>query len=139
MIRLLKIIWARYRQLAIYCIIGCSGAGLDFVAYTVLTTSVGLHYQLSNFVSVGFGIINNFFWNYFFNFKVKDKMFGRLVSFYCVGMFGWALSAFLLWLFIDKVGINSIAAKLGTIIFVTVLQFSLNKFITFKKTKESVK
>ena len=138
MTRLFKVFWERYRELAIYCIIGCSGAGLDFVVYTVLTTVVGLHYQFANFFSVSFGIINNFFWNYFFNFEVKDKMLRRLASFYCVGMFGWALSALLLWLLIEKAGVNGIVAKLGTIVFVTVVQFSLNKFITFKKTKESV-
>lgn len=127
--RLLK----KYRELVVYCMIGCTGAGLDFIIYASLTNFIGLHYQLANFLSVSFGIINNFFLNRQFNFKTKDRLVARLFSFYTVGMFGWALSAFCLWLFIEKFSVNSLVAKLGTIFFVTVVQFCLNKFITFRK------
>lgn len=123
----------RQRQLIIYCLIGCTGATLDFAVYALLTHVAGLHYQLANFLSVSFGIINNFVLNRQFNFKTKDKTLARLCSFYAVGMFGWALSAGCLWLFIEKMEMNALVAKLGTIFFVTVVQFCLNKFITFRK------
>lgn len=132
MMNAIKLIFAKYRQLIVYCIIGCTGATLDFVVYALLTGCTGLHYQLANFLSVSFGIINNFFLNRQFNFKTKDKMLKRLVSFYGVGMFGWALSAGCLWLLIELFGVNAIVSKLGTIFFVTIVQFCLNKFITFK-------
>ena len=64
----------RYRELILYCLIGCTGATLDFVIYAVLTEWAGLHYQLANFISISFGIVNNFFWNYFFNFKTHDHL-----------------------------------------------------------------
>ena len=126
----------RYRELIVYCVIGGTGATLDFVIYSLLSKGVGIHYQVANIVSVSAGIINNFFWNYYFNFKAKDKLLRRLGSFYAVGMFGCLLSALLLWIFIENLGINPIVAKLGTIMFVTVVQFLLNKFVTFKKSKE---
>ena len=123
----------QYRQLIVYCLIGSTGATLDFVIYALLTNCAGIHYQIANFLSVSFGIINNFFWNCYFNFKTRDKILNRLVSFYSVGMLGWALSAGCLWLFIEVMSINVLIAKFGTIFFVTVVQFCLNKFITFKK------
>ena len=129
----IKLLFAKYRQLIVYCIIGCTGATLDFVVYALLTGRVGMHYQLANFLSVSMGIINNFFWNCYFNFKTKDRILRRLVSFYSVGMFGWTLSAFCLWLFIEVMGLNAIVSKLGTIFIVTVVQFCLNKFITFRR------
>ena len=137
MVRFLATLFRKYRELVVYCMIGCTGAGLDFVIYALLTSVAGLHYQLANFLSVSFGIVNNFFWNYFFNFKAKNRMLLRLGSFYAVGMFGWALSACCLWLFIEYFGLHSLIAKLGTIFFVTVVQFCLNKFITFRKTLEA--
>ncbi len=124
---------SKYRELIVYCLIGCTGATLDFVVYAGLTHGMELHYQIANFLSVSFGIVNNFFLNRHFNFKVKDRVGARLASFYAVGMIGWALSAALLWLFIERLSMNPLIAKLGTIVFVTVVQFSLNKFITFKK------
>lgn len=123
----------RYRELIVYCIIGSTGATLDFIVYALLTNCVGMHYQFANFLSVSFGIINNFFWNCYFNFKTKDNILKRLAIFYSVGMFGWALSAGCLWLFIEIMDLNGLMAKLGTIFFVTVVQFCLNKFITFRK------
>ena len=122
-----------YRELVVYCMIGCTGASIDFVVYAVLTSCLGVHYQLANFLSVSFGIVNNFFWNYFFNFKMKDHILIRLGSFYAVGMFGCALSAGCLWLFIERIGLGGLISKLMTISFVTVVQFVLNKFITFKR------
>ena len=94
---------------------------------------MAMHYQLANFLSVSFGIINNFLLNRQFNFKTKDKLIKRLASFYSVGMFGWALSAGCLWLFIEVMSLNALVAKLGTIFIATIVQFCLNKFITFRK------
>ena len=133
MVEIIERLFKKYRELVIYCIIGCTGAGLDFIIYATLTNFADLHYQLANFLGVSLGIINNFFLNRQFNFKTKDRLVVRLFSFYAVGMFGWALSAYCLWLFIEKFTLNSLVAKLGTIFFVTVVQFCLNKFITFRK------
>ena len=126
-------LWGRFRELIVYCMIGCTGATLDFVVYALLTESAGWHYQVSNLISVSFGIVNNFFLNYHFNFNVKDHLFRRLISFYCVGMFGWLMSACCLWILVEKSGVSSLVAKVATIVLVTVTQFCLNKLVTFKK------
>ena len=131
-IGILSYVPVRFRQLAMYCLIGCTGATLDFLVYTFLVSSVGLYYQTANLLSVTTGIINNFFLNYFFNFKVRGRIWVRLCSFYAVGMLGWALSAGCLWLGIDVLGLNVLISKLISIVFVTILQFLLNKFFTFK-------
>ena len=107
---------------------------MDFAVYSVLTRCVALHYQLANFIGVSCGILNNFFLNYYFNFKARGHLPARLASFYAVGMVGCAMSAFLLWLLIGRMHLNAIAAKLCTIAFVTVVQFCMNKLLTFRRT-----
>lgn len=126
-------LWNRFHELIVYCLIGCIGTFGDFVIYAALTRGCGVHYQFANFFSVSFGIVNNFILNYHFNFQVKNHVWRRLVSFYCVGMIGWTLSAGWLWLFVERIGITPLVAKLGTIFLVTVVQFCLNKFVTFRK------
>ncbi len=123
----------KYRELILYCMIGCTGAALDFIVYASLTRFAHVHYQWANLISVSFGIINNFFLNARFNFRTRDRLLLRFASFYLVGMTGWAISAGCLHLFIGILDFNEIAAKLLTIFIVTAIQFLMNKFITFKK------
>ena len=129
-------LYNKYRELIKYCIIGCSGALLDFVVYTIFIKAFGMNYLLANALSVTAGITNNFFLNAYLNFKVTDKLFNRFISFYLVGMLGLLISEVLLYLFVDIMKINSLIAKIITIFIITIVQFVLNKTITFNRKKE---
>ena len=117
-----------------YCLIGCTGAGLDFLFFTFLVKIFAINYLAANAVSVTLGITNNFFWNAFLNFKVTDNLIKRFLSFYMVGILGLAISSGLLYILVDKSNINVIFAKIFTIFVVTIIQFLLNKIFTFKKS-----
>ena len=133
-----KALFLKNRDLLLYLMIGCIGAALDFVAYVFLTNVAGLYYQIANFLSVSLGITNNFFLNSKYNFKTTDRMLLRFMSFYSVGMLGWALSAASLWLLVEKMFANPQAAKFATIFFVTAVQFCLNKVLTFRHIEEKI-
>ena len=135
---MIRKLYNKYRELIKYCIIGCSGALLDFIVYTILIKAFGMNYLLANALSVTAGITNNFFLNAYLNFKVTDKLFKRFISFYLVGMLGLLVSEILLYLLVDIMSMNSIIAKIITIFVITIVQFILNKTITFKKKKEGV-
>ena len=121
----------RYRELVLYGCIGCSGVALDFLIFAGLT-KVGIYYQLANIVSVSVGISNNFFWNTFCNFKKTDRFWRRLIKFYMVGFLGLAISSLSLYLFIDVAKAPTLLAKLVVIVFVTLIQFNLNRLFTFR-------
>jgi len=135
---MIRKLYNKYRELIKYCIIGCSGALLDFITYTILIKAFGMNYLLANALSVTAGITNNFFLNAYLNFKVTDKLFKRFISFYLVGMLGLVISEILLYLLVDIMSMNSIIAKIITIFVITIVQFILNKTITFKKKKEEI-
>ena len=135
---MIRKLYNKYRELIKYCIIGCSGALLDFIVYTILLKAFGMNYLLANALSVTAGITNNFFLNAYLNFKVTDKLFKRFISFYLVGILGLLISEILLYLLVDIMSMNSIIAKIITIFVITIVQFILNKTITFKKKKEEV-
>lgn len=44
----IKLLFEKYRQLIMYCLIGCTGAMLDFIVYALLTNGVGFHYQFAS-------------------------------------------------------------------------------------------
>jgi len=127
-------LYNQYRHFILYGIIGGMSAGLDFLIYTFLC-KLGLNYQIANVISIHCGIFCSFLFNRRYNFKITDKTLLRFFSFYIVGLTGLALSAILLYAMIDIIAWNEIYAKLLSIIVIAVVQFFLNKFITFKKSK----
>jgi putative flippase GtrA len=120
----------RHKRFITYGLIGFTGASIDFMLFARLANY--MHYLAANSISVSAGITNNFILNTFFNFKVKDKLFMRFLSFYSIGLFGLAVSSILLTLFISTLGLNHLLSKLFTTFFVAVLQYVLNKRLTFK-------
>ncbi len=119
------------RQFVLYSIIGVSGVLIDVAVYWLLVQWAGVNYQLANCISTSCGITNNFFANAFLNFKATDQLFVRYVKFYCVGLLGLGVSAVLLYFFVEVFGLDSLISKALTIVVVVIIQYSLNKKISF--------
>lgn len=124
------------RRFLAYGMIGCLSTVLDFAVYAFLSKVCGVHYQLANLVSVFTSLGNGFLLNYYFNFGVRGRFWRRMGMFYAVGMFGWLLSAGLLWVLAECAGINVLLAKLVVIAVCTIVQFLLNLFLTFGRGGE---
>jgi putative flippase GtrA len=58
-----------------------------------------------------------------------------MLSFYGIGIIGLLCSNGLLFLLVQMIGFSHISSKLATILFVTLIQFCLNKTISFKEIK----
>lgn len=123
----------RFRNLILYGIIGGFCAALDFGIYTLLCHFGVLPYLWANIISIHIGIFISFILNRSINFKVKDKVTTRFLSFYAVGLVGLGISELMLYLMVTKGGWNEIVCKLISIVVVALIQFFLNKYITFKQ------
>lgn len=123
----------KFRNLILYGIIGAFSAGVDFLFYTLLTHT-GMNYLLANVLSVGVGIITSFILNRHYNFRVKDKVIRRFMIFLLVGVIGLLLSSLILYLLINVGEQDVLISKLVSIVVVALVQFVLNKYITFGKS-----
>lgn len=123
-----------YQEFILYAIIGTFCAALDFGVYSALCFI--LPYLWANVISTHCGIFCSFLLNRQFNFKVKNKTVIRFLSFYIVGLIGLGISSLLLYLLVDIASLNELVCKLLTIVLVAIIQFILNKFITFKNTSK---
>ncbi len=121
-----------YKLFVLYVIIGVFSASLDFVVFTIFTHYLSINYIVANVISVNCGIITSFTLNTIYNFKVWDKLIKRFVTFYSIGLLGLLISSLLLWLFVEVFNVNILISKLVVIMVITIVQFSLNKLITFK-------
>lgn len=118
-------------QFLIYCLCGGLGVSADYLVYYLCLTA-GVWYQYANGLGYLAGTLVSFSLNRIFTFSKRDRVLQRLALFLTVAAIGFAASAFLLWLLVDLTGIDARLAKLITLPMVVLLQFSLNRRITFK-------
>jgi putative flippase GtrA len=132
MIHNLQALYAKYRQFIIYSIIGLSGATLDLALFLVLFNVVKMDKNIATGISTSLGIINNFTLNVLFNFKTKDNLLRRFISFYSIGLIGLGITLGIFYVFVDLLKFNTNLIKILSIIFVVLVQYNLNKKISFK-------
>lgn len=120
------------RQLSRYSVIGATGVAIDICLFLLLHYTLGVDKQVANFLSITVAIVNNFWLNTLFTFDVRDRLLMRFVLFYSVGALGIALTAIMLWLLVDIAGWNAAVAKAASLPVVLVVQFALNRSISFR-------
>lgn len=122
----------KFREIIMYGIIGVTCIFIDFIIYTILCNFID-NYQIANICSVIVGILCSFTLNRAFTFKVRNHTFRRLQLFFLVGMFGLGISSFILFILVENLFTSETTAKLIAIVIVSLIQFLLNKFVTFRK------
>jgi putative flippase GtrA len=118
------------RTFFVYALCGGMGVCTDMLLYTALVLG-NVDYQIANAAGYASGTLVSFLLNRHFTFKVYDKVLRRLVLFFGTAAVGYALSAAMLWVFVERIGIHALPAKAATLVVVLVVQFSLNKAISF--------
>jgi putative flippase GtrA len=123
----------RNRRFVLYCIIGASGATLDFGIYSALV-KFGAYYQVANAVGYASGTLLSFGLNALFNFKTHDRLPLRFLSFCSVAFVGWLSSAGILYVTVGRLGLGKYVAKLITMGVAVLLQYNLNRLVSFRKS-----
>lgn len=122
-------------QLVKYVLIGVLGLVVDFGIYTILT-HFKMNVEIASIISSTCGIINNFLWNSYTNFKVHDRMILRFISYFIVGQITTVFTTVSLFIFVTKLGYPHLIVKIVATFVATLIQFVINKVVTFRKAKK---
>lgn len=122
------------RELFLYGIIGGISATLDSLFFAFLD-NLKINIYIANLISINIGITVSFFLNTYFNFKLKNNLIKRAISFFSVGYIGMLLSMLILYIGTNLINIKAIFVKLFSVIIVAMFQFILNKIITYREVK----
>ena len=117
-------------QFFLYFVCGVIGVSTDYLIYLSALT-LGIWYQLANILGYVSGTLVSFFLNRKITFGVRDKVAYRLVMFFGVATVGFSVSAVMLWLMIDHMAIDAKLAKLLTLPVVVIIQFTMNRRLSF--------
>jgi len=121
-----------FREMFLYGIFGLFSASMDTLSFWLLSKTA-MPMLLTNFISVNIGITISFFLNSFINFKRTDSLGKRAFKFFGVGYIGLILSTVIMWIGVERMGIQQMYVKVFSVIFVAAVQYLANKFITFRK------
>jgi putative flippase GtrA len=125
------------KQFLTYCLCGGLGVTFDYFSF-YLTLSFGFWYQAANVIGYSAGTLLSFFLNRMITFHVYDKVIKRMLLFFVVALIGFFASAILLWFMVDRMLISAKLAKLLTLPVVVIIQFSINRWITFKDQPQAL-
>lgn len=129
--RILEFLRAR-RTFLVYCVIGLSGVGCDFLVYSLLLRSGVASYQQANAVGYLAGTVLSFILNARYNFRVTDRLAVRFLLFAGVAFLGYTVSAAALHGLVEWAGLDRYLAKAATLVAVVLIQYNLNRLLSFR-------
>lgn len=130
----MKEIFSRNRQFILYCVIGATCVALDFAVYSLLLKTAMAGYQAANAAGYASGTLLSFILNARYNFRTRDRIALRLASFCLVALLGWTASAGTLYLLVARLKLDKYLSKLVTLAVVVLLQYNLNRLVSFRKS-----
>lgn len=122
------------RQFLLYIAIGGCGSLITYACYALLVQVFHVHYQIANAVGYGLGTLFSFAMNARYNFQTKDKLLLRLVSFLIVALIGGAVAAGILALLVGHFKMHPLIGYVIALMAVPLIQYNLNRLISFRKT-----
>jgi len=134
----IKELMKKYEELIKYLIIGVLTTVLNYIVFAVLVNGIKLEMHSSNLIAWVVSVIFAYFTNKLFVFESKsfkiDVLGKEILSFGAARVFSLLLEEVILFIFVDKLGMEKLIIKLIANIIVIIVNYILSKFIIFKKT-----
>ena len=118
------------KQIILYGTIGVAASITDSLLFYFLGKYLNIY--ISNFICVNIGITISFLLNTFINFKKKDNLIIRAIYFFLIGYVGLLLSMLILYVGTHYLKIDRMVVKIFSIFLIVLIQFILNKTITYR-------
>ena len=94
---------------------------------------LGLNPYFATTLSTIIGVINSYFWNKYFTFRVKEKSIGEAIRFIVVYAVSYAVNLSLIYIFVDVLGLNAYVAGAICLLMVTIISYVGHHYFSFKQ------
>lgn len=123
------------KQLFKFAIVGVMNTLVTLVIIFISTRLFGIYYLVANVIGYIAGLINSFLWNRTWTFKSRGDYKGEILRFLIVFGICYSLQFGLLIFVKEYCGVSEDISQLIGMVFYTGLNFILNKFFTFRRSK----
>lgn len=124
------------RQFIKFGLVGLSSTVIDWAVFYLLNLFFGIYYLLAKVISFSFAVINSYIWNRRWTFRSQDtgktKEFSK---FLIVALVGLSINVLIMFIVVDHLHWRKIFGLIFSTSFVTIWNFSANKFYTFKESQ----
>ncbi|MCQ2529772.1 MAG: GtrA family protein [Lachnospiraceae bacterium] len=135
----IKALWVKYKEIITYVFFGFVTTVVNYGVFALCGHVFHFDVVISNAIAWILAVIVAFITNklWVFESKKRDaKTLGREFVEFVVGrLITLALESVLLWIFVDKLGVNDLIMKIITSVIVMAVNYIFSKFIIFKKKK----
>ena len=121
-------------QFSKFALVGVLNTAISLAVFYLLYNLFSINYPIANLVSYIIGVINSFFWNKLWVFRrgsgnmVRESLIFLLVFAVC-----YSIQYISLWGMVEVAGINPNWAQLPAMAVYTIVNYLLNRYVTFKK------
>ncbi|WP_160722743.1 GtrA family protein [Bacillus sp. USDA818B3_A] len=98
----------------------------------ILFVKLGMHYILANILSYLIGLLNSYYWNKKWVFEFKETRLSVFGKFTIVNLAVLSFNTLVLFLCVNKLGLNQYISQLIATVFGMGINFFLNKNWTFE-------
>ncbi len=115
-------------------LVGVLNTVIAYVVY-LFFIMLGIHYMVSNLIGFSVSVINSYYWNNRYVFKVdRQRVWWKTLAKTYISYAGTGilLSSLLLFLWVDVCGIMEEVAPLLNLLFTVPINFIVNKFWAYK-------
>ena len=135
--------WGWMVQFIKFGIVGVSNTLISLGVYYLCVYAFKWHYQVGNVLGFVISVTNAYYWNSRYVFKMgahrsfKEHTLAYMKTITAYGG-TFLLSTVLLWLWVEALGISEAIAPIINLLITIPLNYVINKFWTFKKSKKNL-
>jgi putative flippase GtrA len=120
-------------QLVKFCAVGASGYVVNLSVFALCVEGFGLHHLVAATVAFVVAVLNNFWWNRHWTFRVRSGRAGfQAARFFTVSVAAFLFAASILELLVSVAGVAKLPAQAISIVAATPLNFIGNKMWSFR-------
>lgn len=139
MMRKIKSLFVKYREIILYLIFGVLTTAVSFGAYYGLLAT-GMHYIAAQIISWALAVAFAFVVNKIFVFEDRadsaSELFRQIWQFVSVRIASGVIETALLWLLVDIIGMSEGVAKIPVAILTVILNYIASKLFVFRRKKK---
>ena len=138
----IKKLWKKYKEIISYLFFGFVTTVVNYGLFALLTHVFHMDVVPANIIAWVVAVIVAFVTNklWVFESKARDsKTIAReFFEFVAARLLTLGLETLLLWIFVDKLGVNDLIMKIITSVIVVILNYVFSKFIIFRKKNKEI-